>query len=58
VARYTIPKIMLRFINLISGSGSTNLAVLKAEKPGGRLYNLTRTAAIISSDPEAEGIRF
>ncbi len=48
---------MLRFINLISGSGSTNLAILKAEKAGGRLYNLTRTVAIISSNPEAEGIK-
>ena len=48
---------MLRFINLISGSGSTNLAILKAEGPGGRLYNLTRTVAIVSSNPEAEGIK-
>lgn len=47
---------MLKFINLISGSGSTNLAVLEAEKPGGKLYGLTKTVAIISSDPEARGI--
>jgi len=47
---------MLRFINLISGGGSTNLAILEAEKPGGKLYGLTRTVAIISSDPKAKGI--
>jgi len=48
---------MLKFINLISGSGSTNLAILKAEKPGGKLYGLTKTIAIISSDSKAEGIK-
>jgi folate-dependent phosphoribosylglycinamide formyltransferase PurN len=47
---------MLKFINLISGSGSTNLAVLEAEKPGGRLFGLTKTVAIISSNPKARGI--
>jgi len=47
---------MLKFINLISGSGSTNLAVLEAEKPGGRLNGLTKTIAIISSDSKAKGI--
>lgn len=47
---------MLKFINLISGSGSTNLAILEAEKPGGRLHGLTKTVAIISSDPEAKGL--
>ncbi len=47
---------MLKFINLISGSGSTNLAVLETEKPGGKLYGLTKTVAIISSDPKAKGI--
>jgi len=47
---------MLSFINLISGSGSTNLAVLEAEKKGGRLYKLTKTVAIISSSPKAKGI--
>lgn len=47
---------MLKFINLISGLGSTNLAVIQAEKPGGRLFGLTKTIAIISSDPEAKGI--
>jgi len=48
---------MLRFINLISGSGSTNLAILKAEEPGGRLYGLTKTVAVISSNPQAEGVK-
>lgn len=47
---------MLKFINLISGSGSTNLAIIEAEKPGGRLFELTKTVAIISSDPKAKGI--
>jgi phosphoribosylglycinamide formyltransferase-1 len=47
---------MLKFINLISGSGSTNLAVLEAEKQGGKLCGLTKTVAIISSDPKAKGI--
>ncbi|MBU4129143.1 hypothetical protein KJ636_03365 [Patescibacteria group bacterium] len=47
---------MLKFINLISGSGSTNLAILESEKPGGRLFELTKTVAIISSDPTAQGI--
>ena len=46
---------MLNFINLISGSGSTNLAILENEKSG-KLYNLTKTVAIISSDPKAKGI--
>lgn len=47
---------MLKFINLISGSGSTNLAILEAEEPGGKLYGLTKTVAIVSSDPKAKGI--
>ncbi len=47
---------MLKFINLISGGGSTNLAVLLAERPGGKLYGLTKTIAIISSDSKAKGI--
>lgn len=47
---------MLKFINLISGSGSTNLSVIEAEKPGGKLYGLTETVAIISSDARAKGI--
>ena len=47
---------MLKFINLISGSGSTNLAIIEAENPGGRLFELTKTVAIISSDPKAKGI--
>lgn len=47
---------MLKFINLISGSGSTNLAVLEAEKPGGKLHGLTKTVAIISSNPQSNGL--
>lgn len=47
---------MLTTINLISGSGTTNEAILKAEKPGGTLHGLVQTLAIISSDPKAPGI--
>jgi len=47
---------MLKFTNLISGGGSTNLAIVKAERSGGRLYGLTKTIAIISSDSKAKGI--
>lgn len=47
---------MLRFINFISGGGSTNLAILEAEKAGGRLRGLTETIAIVSSNPNAGGI--
>lgn len=48
---------MLRMVNLISGSGTTNLAILKAEQPGGKLSGLTETVAIISSSSKAEGIK-
>ena len=48
---------MIRTVNLISGEGSTNLAVLEAQKPGGRLSGLVETVAIISSDPQATGIK-
>ncbi len=44
---------MLRLVNLISGKGTTNLAVLEAESPGGKLYGLAETVAIISSNPLA-----
>ncbi len=47
---------MLKFINLISGSGSTNLAIIEAEKKGGKLFRLTKTVAIVSNDPKAKGI--
>jgi len=47
---------MLKFTNLISGGGSTNLAIVEAERSGGRLYGLTKTIAIISSDSKAKGI--
>lgn len=43
-------------VNLISGGGSTNLAILEAQKPGGRLYDLVETEAIVSSNPNAAGI--
>lgn len=48
---------MFRFVNLISGSGSTNLAIIQAEQPDNKLYGLVETAAIISSDPTATGIQ-
>lgn len=47
---------MLKTVNLISGSGTTNEAILLAEKSGGVLDGLVKTLAIISSDPEAPGI--
>lgn len=48
---------MLKFVNLISGSGSTNLSVLQAESNGGKLHGITETVAIISSLPNAAGIQ-
>ncbi|PIR72775.1 MAG: hypothetical protein COV26_02225 [Candidatus Nealsonbacteria bacterium CG10_big_fil_rev_8_21_14_0_10_36_23] len=47
---------MLRIINLISGTGSTNLAIIEAESPRGELYGLAKTVAMIFSDPKSEGI--
>lgn len=47
---------MLRVVNLISGGGSTNLAIIQAESPGGKLDGLLETVAMISSGPEAAGI--
>ena len=47
----------LRIVNFISGTGSTNAAILKAEKPGGKLYGLVETVAIIASTPKAAGIQ-
>lgn len=44
-------------VNLISGGGSTNLAILEAQKPGGKLHGLVRTAAIICNNSKAAGIR-
>ncbi|OIO46206.1 MAG: hypothetical protein AUJ31_02315 [Parcubacteria group bacterium CG1_02_39_15] len=46
---------MLRVVNLISGQGTTNSAILKAESPGGRLYGLAETVALIFSSPLAPG---
>lgn len=48
---------MIRTVNLISGGGSTNLAVLEAQKPGGVLNGRVETVAIISSNPNASGIQ-
>ena len=48
---------MLKFVNLISGSGSTNLSVLQAESNGGKLNGKTETIAIISSSSDANGIQ-
>ena len=47
---------MLRVVNLISGRGSTNLAIIQAEGPGGKLYGLAKTVAMIFSNPDSEGI--
>ena len=47
---------MLRIVNFISGNGSTNLAIIRAESPGGKLQGLVKTVAMIFSDPESEGI--
>ncbi|PLX27744.1 hypothetical protein C0583_00695 [Candidatus Parcubacteria bacterium] len=49
----------LRFVNFISGGGTTNLEVLKAEKNSnnnGGLVGLTKTVAIIASSEDAAGI--
>lgn len=46
----------LRVINMISGSGTTNLSVLESEQPGRYLSGLTETVALISSDPAASGL--
>jgi folate-dependent phosphoribosylglycinamide formyltransferase PurN len=48
---------MLTTVNLISGGGSTNLASLEAQKPGGRLNGLVQTAAIICNNSKAAGIQ-
>lgn len=42
---------------MISGSGSTNLAVLREQKPGGRLAGLVKTVAIICNNSKAAGIQ-
>ena len=47
---------MIETVNFISGSGTTNFAVLETEKSGGILDGLVKTVAIISSDPEAPAI--
>jgi folate-dependent phosphoribosylglycinamide formyltransferase PurN len=48
---------MITTANLISGGGSTSLAVIKAQEPGGILHGLVKTLAIISSDENAIGIQ-
>ena len=47
---------MITTVNLISGEGSTNLAILDAQRPCGKLHGLVKTLAIVSSDPNAPGI--
>lgn len=47
---------MIKLVNLISGGGSTNLAVLKAEARGGKLENFAKTMAIVTSDAKAPGV--
>ena len=47
---------MLRIVNLISGNGSTNLAIIEAESFGGKLDGLLETVGMIFSNPESEGI--
>lgn len=47
---------MIKTVNFISGSGTTNLAILEAENLGGALHGLAETLAIVSSDPKAPGI--
>lgn len=44
-------------VDLISGGGSTNLAILEAQKPGGRLHSLVETVAIICNNSKAAGIQ-
>jgi folate-dependent phosphoribosylglycinamide formyltransferase PurN len=44
-------------VNLISGGGSTNLSILEAQKPGGRLHGLVKTVAIICNNSKAAGIQ-
>jgi len=46
---------MISTVNLISGSGSTNLAALEAQRPGGILHGLVETAAIICNNSKAKG---
>lgn len=48
---------MLKVVNLISGNGSTNLAIIQAERPEGKLYGLVETVAMIFSNSEANGIQ-
>ncbi len=48
---------MLKTVNMISGSGTTNLAVLQAQKPGGKLDGLVKTVAIICNNSKAAGIQ-
>lgn len=50
-------KKILKTVNFISGSGTTNLAVLKSQSSGGKLNGLVETLAIVSSDPDASGVQ-
>ena len=46
---------MLKVVNLISGKGTTNLAIFEAESPGGKLYGIVETVAIVFSNPLSPG---
>lgn len=44
-------------VNLISGGASTCLSVIKEELPGGILFGVTKTMAIIASSHDVSGIQ-
>lgn len=46
----------MKSVSLISGGGSTSLAMLQAQQKGGRLFGIFQTVAIVSSNPSAAGI--
>lgn len=48
---------MITTVNMISRGGSTNLAILEAQRPGGRLFGLAKTVAIICNNSKAAGIQ-
>ncbi|EKE11022.1 MAG: hypothetical protein ACD_15C00152G0006 [uncultured bacterium] len=47
----------LKYVNLISGGASTCVRVIEEEKPGGELYGLSETVAVIASASDIEGIQ-
>jgi folate-dependent phosphoribosylglycinamide formyltransferase PurN len=56
-SKYFLREVFVITVNFISGGGSTNLAVLEAQKPDGKLHGLVRTAAIICNNSKAAGIQ-